>query len=69
MVGPVGIEPTTKAFRFVYISALPGPYHHPRGVSDANPVIKEDFTSSGGLCTFPECTPGLAQDCHMRKRT
>ena len=80
LVGPPGLEPGTNGFtipdridRFWetrlfsigvdYLTA-------PKGAGRSCLLLRtlddtNDLQSSGSLCTFRRCTPGLAQDCRV----
>lgn len=72
-MGCVGFEPTTKEFRFVWVSSLPGLFHHPQLYLFGRWALFEWLlvdSSHSSLCTFPPTnlaihhSADLAQDCH-----
>src|SRR6185295_17411149 len=72
VVGPVGLEPTTKGFTSPAVSGGSGLSLHPQvslvGCGTLAPVIKSTQKLSGSLCTVRRCTAGLAQDCRCVTR-
>ena len=67
-MGPVGLEPTTKGFtvpiRFRMERTISSPSTESLGAGRSS-LLSRTLKSPGSLCTFRECTRGLAQDCHQ----
>ena len=71
MVGPVGLEPTTKGFTLPAVSGGSGLSLHPPsrlgwGAGRSRLSLRA-LKLSGSLCTVRRCTAGLAQGCHGQR--
>ena len=67
LVGPVGLEPTTKGFTLPAVSDGSGLSLHPSSClgwgAGRSRLSLRALKLSGSLCTVRRCTAGLAQDC------
>ena len=67
VVGPVGLEPTTKGFTLPAVSGGSGLSLHPSSClgwgAGRSRLSLRALKLSGSLCTVRRCTAGLAQGC------
>jgi len=69
LVGLEGLEPSTKGFthprHFCREWTISSPSSGECQGAGSSCLLLRTLESSGSLCTFRECTPGLAQGCHQ----
>ena len=72
VVGPVGLEPTTKGFTLPAVSGGSGLSLHPSSClgwgAGRSRLSLRALKLSGSLCTVRRCTAGLAQGCRRITR-